>query len=130
MSTDYSNHAFRKDTKLEVTPMFLESVYKYLERVLSEDGVGTYTLTEPRFEYVDPETSKVVKKVTKANQDKVRKIFSLEKTMAVEPTQHLTKIGIQTLALLEAVNMVRLENMESGKGVPVEELMAEMEVKE
>ena len=112
---DYSKYAFRVEEKLEAPAMFFDSVYGLLNTIINKDGVGHNLLTEPRFDYVDQETSKVVKK-TKKNEHKVRKVFSLEKTLQAQPIQHLTELGKQALALMSTVDQLRVENIDNGKG--------------
>lgn len=112
---DYSKYAFRVDEKLEAPAMFFDSVYGLLNTIINSDRVGHQLLTEPRFDYVDQETSKVVKK-TKKNEHKVKKVFSLEKTLKSQPVQHLTELGKQALALMATVDQLRVENIDNGKG--------------
>lgn len=123
---DYSEYAFRKTAKLEVGPIFLDDVQRVLDLALGKEGVGSHYLTEPRFEYVDKETSKVTK-VTKKNQGQVKKVFSLAKTMSAEPTQYLTPLGKQILALMAEIDTVKAENIDLGRGELIEDLRKEMQ---
>lgn len=124
---DYSKYTFREDEVLEVEPMFLENIHKMLDLIINKEGVGSHYLTAPRFDNVNRETSKVVKKVTKANSDKVDSIFSVPKTIQAEAVQHLTPLGKQALAMMMMVQDVRIDNLDKGKGDLIETIRKEME---
>ena len=125
---DYTQYTFKPNEQLEVAAPILGILRQFAEEVLNKEGVGIFRATSPRFEYVHNETGIPAKSGTsKAKLDKeYSKVFSLEKTIAANTDEFLLDLGKRALSVINLLNSVHKDNVDSGKAVLRSELEAEM----
>lgn len=125
---NYKEYTFRPNQTLEVQAPILSIARQFAEEVLSKEGVGTERLTAPRFEWLHKETGVPAKpNMSKEKLEKnYQKVFSFDKTIKAEGAEYIKELGKKALSFINLLNSVHKDNIDSGKGVLISELQAEM----
>jgi hypothetical protein len=125
---DYTQFTFKPNEQLEVAAPILGILRQFAEEVLNKEGVGVFRATSPRFEYLHKEKGTPAKTgMAKAKLEKdYSKVFSLEKTIAANTDEFLLDLGKRALSVINLLNSVHKDNVDSGKAILRSELEAEM----
>ena len=121
---DYSKYTFEDNQTIEMSSYIMNVVRDFVQEVLDEDGVGIYSPITPKFDMVNRKTGlpHTGKRLTKEKLKDYDKVFSLNKTVNSEPDIQLLRLGIKALGVINFLNSVHKENIDSGRGILISEL--------
>ena len=98
----------------EIISIPVEEYFKLKEIVDQELAKNTNHTFPEKYVYVDNVSGKVVKKVTDANRDSVRKIVDVDATMSATPTISRNALGMQFLEMKLTMNKIHRDMVNSG----------------